>query len=67
MSEWRTTRSGYRFEVITKAEMAAKIAEDSRIWECPHEGCPVLIQGGVEGYRAHMDQIHPGEERPVPG
>lgn len=64
MARWRTTKSGYRYEVISKAQHLKELGGDIDAHPCPHDDCPVITQGGTKGLTAHLDQIHGGEKKP---
>lgn len=57
MGEWRTTRSGYRFEIVKADDLVAE-AGDPFGWSCGEKNCGAHIQGGTAGLNAHRRTVH---------
>lgn len=57
-TQWRTTRSGYRFQVV-KVDDLVREAGDPFTWTCTVKGCGMWIQGGQRALTEHQRTVHP--------
>lgn len=55
--QWRTTRSGYRFQVV-KADDIVKEADEHLTWGCGEKNCGVVVQGGRQALAEHRRVVH---------
>jgi hypothetical protein len=60
MGEWRTTRSGYTFQIVSAQEVVDALADDELYftWTCGRPRCGLLVQGGRAGLGAHLRTCH---------
>lgn len=58
MPEWKTTKSGYRYPAYEREEWADFVGDDDETYACWVRGCGVVTQGGMRGFREHMQWVH---------
>lgn len=51
------TRTGYRFKKTT-GEKIVREAQGEFVQQCWHEGCWLIVQGGDQAIRAHINTVH---------
>jgi hypothetical protein len=58
VSEHRTTKSGYRYGVVSADEIVRRSGEHFS-WSCGEKNCGAWIQGGPGALAEHRRVVHP--------